>query len=412
MPSPKVRNIVFTGATGARNRGVEALVSTAVENIRGSNPNANITVVSSDANYDAAHLETVDSVIKDAPNYYRLDDIRRKLKYPLGLRKPSGVRRIEAAIGSADVVIATGGDVFSSDYGVPFLKRQLALIRYAQKIGKKTVFLAHSIGPFSTEAEIDLVKPVLEASSLVTLRESFSYRYVSEELCVKGPHLALTADVAFLMNPSSPNRLRILNNIIGIKDGWPYVVLAPSEGITSFATSKDIFDHDAAWWRTINAVLNFTDCHIVLLPHVQDLNPHNDDNNIVKRLIDHSEPNSRIHAAFGPLSASDFKAIVGGASLLISERMHACIAGLSQCVPTLTIGYSVKANGIMNDLLGDQAKTQKLLISVQEFSGQLNIDDTISYIWNARRDVEETLKAGLTRIKERALNNFTLLDRI
>ena len=54
------------------------------------------------------------------------------------------------------------------------------------------------------------------------------------------------------------------------------------------------------------------------------------------------------------LGAREIKSSIGRMHLLITARTHASIAGYSMCVPTLVIGYSVKAKGIAKDLFGDE----------------------------------------------------------
>ena len=52
---------------------------------------------------------------------------------------------------------------------------------------------------------------------------------------------------------------------------------------------------------------------------------------------------------------------------LVTARTHASIAAYSTAVPTLVIGYSVKARGIARDLFGAE---EGHLIPVQELSGE------------------------------------------
>lgn len=312
---------------------------------------------------------------------------------------------------AADIVIATGGDIFSSDYGVGFLRRQLKLVAEAQRAGKKTVFLAHSIGPFATEEECEIVKPVLEASSLITVRESFSQKYLIDELGIDPARVHLTADVAFLMEPSSLERLQWIKQVVGLRKGVPLIAIAPSEGITSFETSTGINGHDEAWLRIIRHLLITTDADILLVPHVQDSNVKNDDNRIVERILEELQPSERIHAALGPYNAMDYKGLIGDADLLIGERMHACIAGLSQNIPTLTIGYSVKAVGIMFDLLGKDAEARGLIVPVQDLS-EIDVLSKIDGIWMDRVEIKALLTAATPAIKIAAGENFRLLSAL
>jgi len=67
------------------------------------------------------------------------------------------------------------------------------------------------------------------------------------------------------------------------------------------------------------------------------------------------------------LTATQLKGYIARLSALITARTHASIAAYSTCVPTLVIGYSVKAKGIARDLFGEEAGH---LIPVQELTGE------------------------------------------
>ena len=48
------------------------------------------------------------------------------------------------------------------------------------------------------------------------------------------------------------------------------------------------------------------------------------------------------------------KGYIASCRLFIGARTHATIAAYSSCVPTLVVGYSVKARGIAKDLFGTE----------------------------------------------------------
>jgi colanic acid/amylovoran biosynthesis protein len=52
------------------------------------------------------------------------------------------------------------------------------------------------------------------------------------------------------------------------------------------------------------------------------------------------------------LNCSELKYIISKCRFLIAARTHASIAAYSTCVPTLVVGYSVKAKGIAKDIFG------------------------------------------------------------
>ena len=50
--------------------------------------------------------------------------------------------------------------------------------------------------------------------------------------------------------------------------------------------------------------------------------------------------------------ASTLKGVIARCRFFIGARTHATIAAYSSCVPTLVVGYSIKAKGIAKDLFG------------------------------------------------------------
>ena len=77
--------------------------------------------------------------------------------------------------------------------------------------------------------------------------------------------------------------------------------------------------------------------------------------------------------------------------MFIGARTHATIAAYSTCVPTLVVGYSVKARGIAKDLFGS---AENYVLPVQTLE---NKDDLINaFEW--LRAEEEHIRTHLQQI--------------
>ena len=50
----------------------------------------------------------------------------------------------------------------------------------------------------------------------------------------------------------------------------------------------------------------------------------------------------------------EMKGFIARCRFFVGARTHATIAAYSSCVPTLVVGYSVKAGGLQRDLLGQK----------------------------------------------------------
>ena len=103
------------------------------------------------------------------------------------------------------------------------------------------------------------------------------------------------------------------------------------------------------------------------------------------------------------------KAIIGSYDMLVSGRVHAAVAGLSQCVPTVIIDY------------GHEPKAHKLLgfaavVGAQDYvADPSNGDDLkkkIMNCWNNRQQYKELLRINIPKVKEQARKNFTLLKEL
>ena len=81
--------------------------------------------------------------------------------------------------------------------------------------------------------------------------------------------------------------------------------------------------------------------------------------------------------------AETLKGYISRCRFLVAARTHASIAGYSTGVPTLVVGYSVKAKGIACDLFGDDTHYVVPISSLQE-PGQL----TQAFQWMTSHEAE------------------------
>ena len=108
---------------------------------------------------------------------------------------------------------------------------------------------------------------------------------------------------------------------------------------------------------------------------------------------------------FGEPSAVDFKGIIGISKCLVGTRTHSTIASLSQCIPTVSIAYSRKAYGIMQDVFGEK-KGNDLTVDVRNMSLDKLID-SYELAVNTPPAAEK-----ISGIKKLASQNFSLIDTL
>lgn len=399
--------IVLTGITSLRNRGVEALVTTILAEFRRRLPSPRFVLLDRAPDYDAARLPQTDVRCRfdESSKPLYVSRVRAAL-----IRGSRFVRRLApdyqtvlAEIRTADVVCATGGDVFGSEYGPVSLRSHLAPLRVARDAGRPFYLLAHSIGPFRSETDHEAFLEVAREATGISVREGLSLAYCLRDLGLPEARVKHAADPAFLLPPASAERIPSLRGLHGT--GRPWIGLAPSQAVCGWMNTDPV-RHFASWCAVIESLISDLDAQVMLVPHVQEAFPGNDDRVLATELLRHFRFDTRVHLAGGDHDASDFKAILAQCDLVVAERMHAALAGLSSGVPTVAIGYSVKAGGILSDLFAPDPLGGGLLLPLQGFLDPTLARDTIRRAWDQRAEVRAALEHRLPEIRRRAAIPF------
>ncbi|MBO4899856.1 MAG: polysaccharide pyruvyl transferase family protein [Lachnospiraceae bacterium] len=129
----------------------------------------------------------------------------------------------------------------------------------------------------------------------------------------------------------------------------------------------------ANYRHMIETILSETTDMIMLIPHV--VTPLSDDRKAIQTLYDLFSDTGRV-IVMPDAPAEQLKYMISRCRLLIAARTHASIAGYSTCVPTLVVGYSVKAAGIALDLFG---QSEGYVCPVQELKKETDLTD--GYRW-------------------------------
>ncbi|WP_188062711.1 polysaccharide pyruvyl transferase family protein [Sphingobium sp. KCTC 72723] len=348
-----MKHAIITNMTGARNGGCEALVASIILGLRRemSPSQLSLQLETGDRDYDLrtfgdafdGYIES-DALPKPKWTAARQSSFYRTFARFLALRDSRRWPATRAML-HADLLIATGGDVFTSDYG--------GFARHARvlNVGTPVALLGQTIGPF-TSADRERFAASLQNVALCTVRESESFDYLASTF----PQLAVeqTADVAFLLPPSDSETVRsILSDEHHFDtEGRRLIGLSVSTGILSYRAdlSSDRYTKELAAF--IDAA-NRGGASVILIPHVRERAAKNNDiyacREVLKRV---KRPRDNLLLALPTLTASDYKGVIGKCEALIGARTHATIASMSQGLPTVSIAYSRKAWGIMKDYYG------------------------------------------------------------
>ena len=264
------------------------------------------------------------------------------------------------------VLISIGGDNYC--YGEnEFI---YMVNRYAKKKRAKTVLWGCSVEP---EAISGQMSEDLQGYDLIVARESITY----DTLKKINANTVLKPDPAFTMAPAECALPPVFekSKVIGINLSPLIISSEKNKGIT-FQNYVKLTEY----------ILKNTSYSVALIPHV--VWKTNDDRTILNELKAAFPETDRISLAEDH-SAPELKYIISKCDLLIGARTHATIAAYSTCVPTLVIGYSVKAKGIAKDLFGDY---NRYVLPVQGLEHEDDLINGFRYIFDNKDNIKGQLQ--------------------
>lgn len=268
-----------------------------------------------------------------------------------------------------DTAIAIGGDTYSYGYS----DSNTYMHNLFLKKGLKTVLWGCSIDPQLLN-DPRIVKDLKKFDNIIP-RESITYDAL-KELGFK--QLMFFPDMAFgLGRKVGEQSVRIKENTIGIN-------LSPL--IMNYQKDKDLILRN--FRKLMSFIVEKTDLNIALIPHV--VWDASDDRKVLKKLYKEFHDNERV-ILIDDCNCMELKDVIARCRLFICSRTHASIAAYSTGVPTIVLGYSVKARGIARDIWGTDENYVKPVLSLKNDMEMIN-----SLSWMLEHEVE--MKSHLERI--------------
>ena len=156
----------------------------------------------------------------------------------------------------------------------------------------------------------------------------------------------------------------------------------------------------------IRYIIEKTDMQIALIPHVIWQN--NDDRKPIRQLYGDFKASGRV-VEIGDGSCEELKGYIGRCSLFVGARTHATIAAYSSCVPTLVVGYSVKARGIARDLFGTD---DHYVIPVQSLRQREDLVKGFRWLLERKDEMRDRLLRVMPEYQKEALLTGKEVDRL
>jgi len=307
-------------------------------------------------------------------------------------------------LSGACVALELGGDNYSLDYGRP--ESFMAMDRYLQKKGIPVILWGASVGPFDADPEFaSRMFDHLKTLTAIFVRETESLEYLRANGVSENVHLV--ADPAFVMKPVQPAAEKIG---FALPEGAIGINLSP---LVARYRSPQAPQFDLAEWLAFRVGLVKSTAAlkrpIWLIPHVESESPKNDDFNFLQSLckIMANEVTVPVQVLSRGLNAAELKWIIIRCSVFAGARTHSTIAALSSCVPTLSIGYSLKARGINRDIFGNL----DYCIPVSDLNAG-NFIERLNVLLAGEDTIRAQLKARIPEIQAKAFSAGPLLRKL
>ena len=366
-------SILLYGHGGSGNHGCEAIVRSTTAILKHSLGDPRILLATQRAADDSVYLEGVaDRVIDITEREKNIDYLVALLRLKLTHNYvPFDIYPYKSLIHQEHptMALSVGGDNYC--YGNTTIFRGLNCL-FRDK-GIKTVLWGCSIEPDALTPD---VIADLNNYSLVVARESITYEAVKSsgiKNVMLYPDPAFTLPVA---DHSEMSGMEVGKDFVGINLS-PYVSKCEkSKGLTML-NFRSLVDH----------IMKNTNFNVALIPHVNW--KHSDDRTPLKELYDEFSESGRVKMIEDD-KAEFLKGIISKCRFMVAARTHASIAAYSTCVPTLVVGYSVKAKGIAKDIFGSY---EDYVLPVQSLESPDDLTDKFKWMVDHETEIRNQLSS-------------------
>jgi len=312
------------------------------------------------------------------------------------------------ALYEADLVCDIfSGDSFSDIYGVRrFLRLSLSRI-VALVLGIQLVMLPQTYGPYKSRIAQMVARLIVKHSKLIYARD------LEGDACIKNllgdtgikKRVRYCPDLAFSLEPELPSHQNIQPPIEEVPDAS--LIGINVSGLLYGVGCLENYDFQIKGdYRTLvhnlaDRFLQETTAHILLVPHTFSLSEVGDcDPPACREVFSfiHDIYPGRVHIIDEEYNQNEIKALIGTCSFFVGSRMHACIAAMSQGIPTVGVAYSDKFQGVF-DIMG----VGDMVLDARKFDEETISENVMMHYrnnGNAKKILDEKIGPVRTQISE------------
>lgn len=330
----------------------------------------------------------------------------------------------------SDLVIDVSGDMWGDNaehVGHGRFLVDLYKMRTAQLLGTKTVLFAGTPGPFTDRSVIDFAKEVYSGFDLVINREPTSTRNL-EKWKFESENVKDFACPAFLYDPIiSDKESKYLDEIMDKKNESIKTVGFTIGGFNMPIGPYDMWPREDSQYEVfaeaIEYIINELNAKVILITHTNgfELPPdfkliNGRDYPILKQLKELIlkrgivSDEERLVIMEEPLLPNVTKSLIGRMDMMVTGRVHASVAAISQFVPTVFISY--EKNFIPSTKMYGFADLAGVGELVCEPGDREQMIEKISYCYENMDSIKEMLKQQIPKVKEMAKDAFDEMRKL
>jgi len=253
-----------------------------------------------------------------------------------------------------DLMIVKGGGFLHTYKRISdlyYLYYSLYNILLAKQLGKKTIIMPNSFGPFMGKVEKCIIKNVLKKCDLIYARESISKKYLSDIVENK---VILSVDLGFyIQNYKEYGIKEIISTYSSVKK--VAITMRPYRFPESNNGEEKYKSYIEEMCKVTEGLIN-KGYHPIFVAHTLGPSTHEDDRIAIEDVIKQLE-NKRVskesysYVNEFEMNCFDITKFYSEMDYIIGTRFHSVIFAMTSLVPAIAISYSGhKTLGIMSDI--------------------------------------------------------------
>lgn len=421
-----MRKVTLLGASfDTGNMGVSALAASLVKLVKEINPAAHISLFIGERSVRRKKIQMAERFVDVDVINYRLSPKSSIGEHLLCLLLIALMYRIVPSHKIKQIILQTnwrlkslalsdfvgdirGGDSFSDIYGIrSFILGSIPSI-ITLLIGKKLVLLPQTYGPYKSLISHIIARYILSRAYIILSRDKESIDLVKKLLGkIQNKQILFCPDVAFALDSHTPKN-GVIPPFANSGEDHPVIGfningLLYNGGYTRNNMFNLKLDYKSFVHKLSEAILKDTHANLLLIPHTFAAHGHvESDPDACMEVFNALSPlyRGRIQIIAGEYDQHAIKGIIGGCNFFIGSRMHACIAALSQKIPTAAVAYSKKFKGVFNSI-----DVGNLVIDAREAETREAVNMIIA-MFEDRAQIGKILKVQIDAARKQQMKIF------